>query len=75
VRLLAFLSHQGRQSVRAAIEIRGARRDDPLGTLDIADFVIDWRPVACLLWVIERTRSRGRGASGKDRANQLIDRG
>ena len=51
VRLLAFLPHQRRQSVRAANEIRGARRDDLLGTLDIADFVIDQRPVACLLWV------------------------
>ena len=42
---------QGRQSVRAANEIRGARGDDPLGTLDIAEFVIDQRLVACLLWV------------------------
>jgi hypothetical protein len=51
VRLLAFLAHQRRQSVRAANEIRGARHDDLLGTLDIADFVIDQRPVACLRWV------------------------
>ena len=51
MRLLAFLAHQRRQSVRAANEIRGARHDDLLGTLDIADFVIDQRPVACLLWV------------------------
>jgi len=26
-------------------------------------------------WGMERTRSRGRGASGKDRASHLIDRG
>ena len=52
MRLLAFLPRQRRQSVRAVNEIRGARRDDLLGTLDIADFVIDQRPVACLLWVI-----------------------
>jgi hypothetical protein len=30
---------------------------------------------AWLLCAIERTRSRGKGASGKDRASELIDRG
>jgi hypothetical protein len=50
-RLLAFLPRQGRQSVRAANETRGARGDDPLGILDIAAFVIDQRPVECLFWV------------------------
>ena len=51
MRLLAFLPRQGRQSVHAANEIRGARRDDPLVFLDIADCVIDQGPVKCLLWV------------------------
>jgi hypothetical protein len=34
---------------------------DPLGTLlDIAEFVIDQRPVACLLWVISGCAARQR---------------
>jgi hypothetical protein len=32
-------------------ETRGVRRDDPLGILDIADFVIDQRSVECLFRV------------------------
>jgi hypothetical protein len=44
---------QGRQSVRVANEIRGARREAPPGFLDIADVVIDQRPVECLLWVMD----------------------
>ena len=64
MRVLAFLPRQRRQSVRAANENRGARRDDLLGTLDIADFVIDQRPVACLLWVIS-------GCAGQTAARQV----
>jgi hypothetical protein len=44
-RLLAFLPRQGRQPVRAADEIRGVRRQDPRGILDIADVGIDRRLV------------------------------
>jgi hypothetical protein len=32
-------------------ETRGVRRDDPMGILDIADFVIDQRSVECLFRV------------------------
>jgi hypothetical protein len=44
-RHLAFLPRQGRQPVRAADEIRGARRHDPRGILDIADVGTDRRLV------------------------------
>ena len=51
MRLLAFSLVKDASRSAQASETRGARRDDPLGVLDIADFVIDQRPVECLFWV------------------------